>query len=70
MAIKTGTLLDAVTASGAHVRMRAIGAPTDGFDFPVVWVCTEREYERARGAGEDPHGLPWPLNAVAELRAP
>lgn len=44
--------------------MRAIGVPVRGRDFPVVWVCTEEEYEQALAAGEEPSGLPWPLDAV------
>ncbi len=59
MAITDGTPLEAVTASGELVRMRAVGAPVRGRDFPVVWVCTEQEYNRG-GAKV----IPWPLDAV------
>lgn len=67
MAIKPGALLEAITASGEHVRMRATRSPVRGRDFPVVWVCTEDEYEQA---GRDPRriqGIPWPLDAVQEI---
>ena len=61
MAITDGSPLEAVTASGELVQMRATGAPVRGHDFPVVWVCTEREYNR--GGAE---GIPWPLDAVRD----
>ena len=65
MAIEPGTLLEATTATGDTVLLRAISHPGKGRDFPVVWVCTEEEYERARGAGDKPDGIPWPLDAVS-----
>ncbi len=49
--------------------MRALGRPIQGRDFPVVWVCTDNEWERANAAGDDPDGLPWPLDAVHQLVA-
>ena len=49
--------------------MRATGSPTRGRDFPVVWVCTEQEYEQAQVSGQPVAGMPWPLDAVKELRA-
>lgn len=64
MSIEPGVLVEATTASGEVVRMRAIGAPTQGRDFPVVWVCTEDEYEQALTMAREPDGLPWPLEAV------
>ena len=64
MEIEPGTVLEVTTASGSTVRMRAIGRPTKGRDFPVVWVCTEPEYERAQADGDEPDALPWPLDAV------
>ena len=44
--------------------MRAVGVPTRGRDFPVVWVCTEVEYERAVAEEDDADAIPWPLDAV------
>ena len=67
MAIEEGSRLEAVTASGELVQMRAIGAPVRGRDFPVVWVCTEQEYNRAQANGGHPKAIPWPLDAVREL---
>lgn len=70
MTIDSGALLEARTASGSCVTMRAIGPPVKGRDFPVVWVCTEEEYERASEAGDEPDGIPWPLDAVRILATP
>lgn len=69
MEIETGTLLEVVTASGERAHMRALGAPVRGRDFPVVWVCTEEEYEAAQAHGERSAGIPWPLDAVRPLEA-
>ena len=66
MAIEPGTQLQVITASGQTVTVRALGHPEQGRDFPVVWVCTEAEYDQARLAGREPDGLPWPLHSVAE----
>ncbi len=67
MTITRGTHLLATTASGAEVPMRALGEPVEGRDFPVVWVCTEEEFDRSHRAGEEADGLPWPLDAVRVL---
>lgn len=66
MAIEAGVLVEVVTASGKTARMRALGAPMQGRDFPVVWVCTEGEYEQA-GPDDEVGGIPWPLDAVHEV---
>ena len=65
MAIEPGTLLEATTATGDTVLLRAIHRPEKGRDFPVVWVCTQEEYERAQASGDEPDGIPWPLDAVS-----
>jgi hypothetical protein len=64
MSIHAGDLLEVVTAHGDVVHMRAIGEPTRGRDFAVVWVCTEAEYEEAEQHHAEPRGIPWPLEAV------
>jgi hypothetical protein len=69
MSIEPGTLVEATTASGTKVLMRAVGSPTRGRDFPVVWVCTEQEYERAHAEGDEPDALPWPLDALSVPKA-
>ncbi len=38
-----------------------------GHNFPVVWVCTQPEWDRAISANDEPDGIPWPLDAVHEL---
>jgi hypothetical protein len=67
MAIKSGTTVEVTTASGDHVVMRALGSPQRGRDFPVVWVCTPEEYDRAQKEGGEPDGLPWPVDSMKEL---
>lgn len=66
MAIHRGTLVEAVTASGKTVHMRALGEPTEGRDFPVVWVCTEEEFTQDEDRDEV-QGIPWPRDAIREL---
>lgn len=66
MQISEGALVEVVTASGTTVRMRALGGPARGRDFPVVWVCTEAEYD-AQGEDPDGVGIPWPLDAVRDV---
>lgn len=67
MAIDRGDRVEATTASGERVLMRALGPPTRGRDFPIVWVCTEQEFSRYEEAGDEADGIPWPLAAVREL---
>lgn len=67
MMIHVGDRVEVTTADGEQVVMRALRAPEQGRDFPVLWVATEAEYERAERAGDEPDGLPWPLNALREL---
>jgi hypothetical protein len=67
MGVERGDLLHVTTASGTTVPMRALGAPEQGRDFMVIWVCTEAEWVRASTDGDEPDGLPWPLYAVQEL---
>jgi hypothetical protein len=49
--------------------MRALSAPEKGRDFPVVWVCTEADYDAAM-AGDTSVRIPWPLDAVVEEPVP
>lgn len=67
MKIERGDLVEATTASKSIVRMRALGQPMQGYDFPVVWLCTEDEWVRATSVNEEPDGIAWPLDAVREL---
>jgi hypothetical protein len=70
MEISEGTLLAVDTATGEQATMRALGPPTQGRDFVVVWVCTEHEFIRARKAAEEPKGIPWPYHAVHAVDQP
>ena len=63
--IRFGTVVSAITAMGTKVTMRAVRAPEQGRDFPVVWVSTEEEFRRAVDAGDQPDALPWPLQAIS-----
>lgn len=67
MDLTPGTTVEATTASGKLVRMVVLRAPEQGRDFPVVWLATPEEYERALSAQTEPEGLPWPLDDVREL---
>lgn len=67
MAINEGDVVEATTAGGEQIRMRALAAPTQGHDFPVLWVCTEDEWQRAQAEDDEPDGLPWPVTAISEL---
>lgn len=69
MSIQRGDLVDATTARGVTVQMRALGKPVRGRDFPVVWLCTEEQWARAKAANEEVAGVPWPLDAVHEMAA-
>jgi hypothetical protein len=62
--IRPGDIVIAETADGGEARMRALGAPVAGRDFPVVWVATEAEFERAQAHEDEPAGIPWPLTAI------
>ena len=63
--IQFGTVVSATTAMGTKVTMRAVRPPEQGRDFPVVWVSTEEEFQRAVQAGDQPDALPWPLQAIS-----
>ncbi|HEY5844907.1 MAG TPA: hypothetical protein VIU87_26215 [Mycobacterium sp.] len=67
--IQRGDILDATTAGGTVVQMRALDRPVRGRDFPVVWVCTEDEWVRSNAAGDEADGIPWPLDAVKERQS-
>ena len=62
--IRRGDIVDATTAGGRRVAMRALTGPQRGHDFTVVWVCTEDEWLRAQEAQDDADGIPWPVEAV------
>lgn len=65
--ITPGMVLEARTAQGDWIRMRATGWPAPGRSFPVVWVCTEGDYAEAQATGEELRGIPWPLEDVRKV---
>jgi len=67
MAITRGDVVQATTASGEVVSLRALGAPEPGHSFEVLWVATEAEWDRAERDGDEPDGLPWPTSAIRDL---
>jgi hypothetical protein len=69
MEIRAGTLLDCETAGGGRVHMVALGSVIQGYDFPVVWVCTQEEFARAQEEGDEADGLPWPYSSLRVLEA-
>ncbi len=71
MSIRPGDIVITTTATGQGVRLRALGTPAAGRDFPVVWVATEDEFWRAEATKAEPEGIPWPLAAITAVeRAP
>jgi hypothetical protein len=48
--------------------MVALGSVVQGYDFPVVWVCTKEEFARSQEAGDEPDGIPWPFASVRVLK--
>lgn len=64
MSIQRGDLLEATSARGERVRLRALGGPQPGRDFTVVWVCRADAYT-AELAPEA--GVPWPADELHVL---
>lgn len=62
--LQPGDQVLAQSASGEIVERRAVGSVVDGRDFPVVWLCTEGEWQAARAAGREPASIPWPADDV------
>lgn len=59
---------------GSRVLVRSLGnrwldrvavtGVTPGRDFPVVWVCSEEEWDHSRAESRDPDAMPWPAEDV------
>jgi len=64
MTIEPGMVLEAKTAGGEEIQVRALGRPIKGHDFPIVWVCTEDEFQRSQESDTEADGIPWPLDAI------
>ena len=64
MNIQPGARVSARTAFNEVVFMVAVSGPQAGLAFPVVWVCSQDEFDRATTAGDEPDAIAWPLDAV------
>jgi hypothetical protein len=62
--IEPGSKVLARSAFDELLERRAVTGVQPGHDFPVVWVCTEEEWQRASDEGRQPEGLPWPAEDV------
>jgi hypothetical protein len=62
--IEPGSRVLARSAFDELLERRAITGVQPGRDFPVVWVCSEQEWQDARAQGREPEGLPWPAEDV------
>jgi hypothetical protein len=67
--IQPGALVSARGADGQARELRALTAVVEGADFPVVWVCGQREWASALAEERDPEGIPWPAEDVQVLDA-
>lgn len=64
MEIKRGDRVLARSAFGDELERRATTGVVRGRDFPVVWVCTEEEWQDAERSGTEPDAEPWPSEDV------
>lgn len=62
--IEPGSVVRTEAFGGSLHERRAITSVVEGRDFPVVWVCSEQEWDLARAQGRDPEGIPWPAENV------
>lgn len=42
--------------------MRAIGGPTQGLDFMIVWLVTPAAFE----AEDETRAIPWPVSGITQ----
>ena len=68
MEIKRGDSVTVRTAFGDRLERVALSTVEMGRDFPVVWVCTQEEWDARDEAG--PEGLPWPADDVDRAGEP
>ena len=62
--IKAGSRVMVRAADGERLERRATTGIEPGYDFPIVWVCKEDEWARARADGREPEAMPWPAADV------
>lgn len=65
-AIEVGLGIEVTDAFGHTYRKRALSAVEDAGRFPVVWACSEEEWESAQREGREPEPelFPWPLASI------
>jgi hypothetical protein len=64
ISLYVGAKVTVQTADNRRLPFRALSGVVDGHDFPVVWVCSEHEWEMANREQRSANGLPWPVEAV------
>jgi hypothetical protein len=64
MEITPGAKVLARSASDELLPCRATSGVVPGHSFPVVWVCTEEDWEAAQSQGIEPDSVPWPAEDV------
>jgi hypothetical protein len=69
-AIEPGSRVLARSAFDELLERRAVTGVQPGHDFPVVWVCSEEEWQGAQSEGRHPEGLPWPAEDVRLAEKP
>lgn len=56
-----------VSVAGRTRRLRVVPPEVAAGAFPVVWACSEIEWEAAEAEGRRPEGMAWPLSYVTPL---
>lgn len=64
--IRSGEHVAARTATNDWITFRAVTGIEKGTDFPVVWVCSEADWEEAR-KGNHRVSIPWPADEVVAV---
>lgn len=67
--IEPGSRVLARSAFDELLERRAVTGVEPGHDFPVVWVCSEEEWQTASAEDREPQGLPWPAEDVSLVPA-
>lgn len=67
--ISEGTRFDVTDALGRTFRKRALSGVDEAGAYPVVWACSEEEWDDANAHGRtaDPEPFPWPLTSIQVL---
>jgi uncharacterized protein YcnI len=68
--IELGSRVLARSAFDELLERRTVTGVQPGHDFPVVWVCSEEEWQGAQSEGREPEGLPWPAEDVRLAEKP